>query len=345
MIDTGTSLYYPFIHPRSLGHLKAALLYWDRVRRIVPREVSLGGEHSEVEVLAENGLLLATDPEDYGDRACDTFMKHITPHAERFRIDVDTARKCLRRNQHNIHVEKVGKRVLDQLKGLGLAQQFGEWVTMHDEVGACYMFCLASEMGHGMSAPLFTDSPEEVLLGQSLLFEPSHGTPVSQTLIRAELVLPAPGAMKDVPAAKLVRFATMHSGERRRFRGMMEGIIETARTLADERAMDDYLRTKGAEIDDAVKSLRSKLAELHIGATGSVAKITVPAGVAAALAVLPISPVAAAILAGAGIAISSASVFAETKGKLRDARESSPYHYLISVEHEFGPSKNRAAIS
>jgi hypothetical protein len=32
----GTTLYYPFIHPRDANHLKAAMVYWDRVRRIVP---------------------------------------------------------------------------------------------------------------------------------------------------------------------------------------------------------------------------------------------------------------------------------------------------------------------
>jgi len=36
-ISPGTALYYPYIHPREIDHLKAALIYWDRVRRIVAR--------------------------------------------------------------------------------------------------------------------------------------------------------------------------------------------------------------------------------------------------------------------------------------------------------------------
>jgi hypothetical protein len=35
-LATGSALYYPYIHVRSLDHVKSALFYWDRVRRIVP---------------------------------------------------------------------------------------------------------------------------------------------------------------------------------------------------------------------------------------------------------------------------------------------------------------------
>ena len=35
-LATGSALYYPYIHIRSLDHIKASLIYWDRVRRIVP---------------------------------------------------------------------------------------------------------------------------------------------------------------------------------------------------------------------------------------------------------------------------------------------------------------------
>ena len=35
-LATGSALYYPYIHVRCLDHVKAALVYWDRVRRIVP---------------------------------------------------------------------------------------------------------------------------------------------------------------------------------------------------------------------------------------------------------------------------------------------------------------------
>jgi hypothetical protein len=48
--------------------------------------------------------------------------------------------------------------------------------------------------------------------------------------------------------------------------------------------------------------------------------------------------VGAAILAAAGIAVMAIACFAETRGKLRQAKLSSPYHYLISVEDDLGLS-------
>jgi hypothetical protein len=54
---------------------------------------------------------------------------------------------------------------------------------MHDKVGAFYMSCVASEMAEQMSTPLYTDSPSDAEVGQTLLFSPRSGDPVSDILI------------------------------------------------------------------------------------------------------------------------------------------------------------------
>jgi hypothetical protein len=69
-----------------------------------------------------------------------------------------------------------------------------------------------------------------------------------------------------------------------------------------------------------------------------VAKITVPTSFVSAVAIAHVSPLGAAILTAAGIAVMAIGCFAETRGKLRQAKLSSPYHYLISVENDLGLS-------
>jgi hypothetical protein len=137
-LATGSALYYPYIHVRSLDHVKAALLYWDRVRRIVPDMMRDAQNRNcafddspDARLLAERGLLVCTDPVPYENQAADTFFEHISPQAANFRIDLDAGRE-LARNKRGIHIEKIGMEFLWRLQHMGLAQKFGDWVSMHD---------------------------------------------------------------------------------------------------------------------------------------------------------------------------------------------------------------------
>jgi hypothetical protein len=96
-------------------------------------------------------------------------------------------------------------------------------------------------------------------------------------------------------------------------------------------------RTRKTEIAEAVDAMRKTQDELLTGGVVGVAKITVPTSFAGAGAIAHVSPVGAAMLAAAGIAVMAIACFAETRGKLRQAKLSSPYHYLISVENDLGP--------
>jgi hypothetical protein len=343
-LATGSALYYPYIHVRSLDHVKAALIYWDRVRRIVPDMMRRGPDRkyafddsSDARLLADRGLLIGTDPVPYENQAADKFFEHISPQAANFRIDPEAGRE-LARNKRGIHIEKIGMEFLWRLQQLGLAHKFGDWVSMHDEVGAFYMFCLASEMGQKINAALLGDSSEDAALGQSLLFEPSSSAEVSEHLLNVGISLPTPEALHDVSIAKIADFAERRAGERLRFRQEVDGIIEAARSASDPNQISDHMSTRRTEIAEAVDALRKTRDELFTGGAVGIAKITVPTSVVSAAAIACVSPAGAAILAAAGIAVMAIGCFAETRGKLRQAKLSSPYHYLISVENDLGLS-------
>jgi hypothetical protein len=338
-MSTGSTLYYPFIHPRNGNYLKSALIYWDRVRRIVPDSVTHGdhvlGDDRDNQMLTARGFLVSTRPEPYDEAAAKCFFEHIEPHIDRFQIDIETAKDLASRNR-GFHIEKFGDSVLCRLKSLGLAHAFGDWVAMHDELGAFYMFCLASEMAKGMAAPLYTDSPSDAGVGQTLLFTPRPGDPTSDTLVRLGICMPSPNQLKDIPMDNVADFAERRRAEKLEFRTAIEGIIAAAGAYGDLNAMNDYLTSERARIEKAVANLHMTIHELGVGAISGAAKITVPTAMAAGLAVLPLSHVASAILSGLGLVISGISCYAETRGKLRQARASSPYHYLLALNEELG---------
>ncbi len=243
-ISTGIALYYPYIHPRDINRVNAALIFWDRVRRIVPPSARVG-EHArddddDARLLADETLLIATPPESYEAAAADRFFQHIGPASHAFTIDLNTARELASRNR-GIHIEKIGDQVLWKLQQLGLAHPLGEWVSMHGEVGALYMFCLASEMSDAIEAPLLSDSEYDAEIGQAFLFEPQTGVDVTDTLMRAGIRLSGPAELSAIPTKEVAAFAHRRAAERQRFRIAVQGILEVVRSAADPHVLEDYL--------------------------------------------------------------------------------------------------------
>jgi hypothetical protein len=280
-------------------------------------------------------VLVATHPEPYEDAAATKFFESVEPRANLFQIDVETARGLAARNR-GLHVEKFGHKVLDKLRNLGLAHILGDQVAMHAEIGAFYMFCLASEMADQIQSPLLTDSKEEAELGQAFLFAPRPGDHVSDMLLRLGIGLPSPEQLAEVPMDRMAAFAEQRGAERQRFRLAVEEIVEAAQGFTDPNAMSDYLSSQRVMIKTAVDDLLKTIDELRVGSISNVAKITVPTGMAAGIAALHFSAEAAAILSGLGLVISGISCYAETRGKLRQAKTSSQYHYLLSISDDLG---------
>jgi len=335
-----TTLYYPYIHPRNIDHLKAALIYWDRVRRIVPKTIAIGkhatDDSGDCEFLAEQDLLVSTSPENYEAAAAQRFFSHLEPRATQFRIDIDAARDLADRN-HGIHVEKIGESALRKLRELGLAKKFGDWVMMHDKVGAFYMFCMATEIANAMNVSLMTDSPVDAELGQALLFESESKKHSSEMLLRLGISLPSAEQLSQVPLKKIVAFADKRAAEKLAFRETVEGILEAARSHKEPDAMDDFLAGERKKLEKAVRDLRSTLDELKlVGTASAAAKLTVPAGLATFMSSMSFSPTATAILGTCGLTLAAVSCFAETRGKIRQAKNASPYHYLVGIHRKLG---------
>lgn len=336
---TGTTLYYPYIHPRHADALKASLIYWDRIRRIVPDSVADGiyadDDDQDTKMLADHGLLISTSPAQYASAAAELFFEHLEGKENRFQIKIGEAKKMAARNR-GMHMEKLSGEVLHKLHQRGMAQQFGDWVYMRNEIGAFYMHCLASEMSAKMKAPLMTDSKDEAAVGEAILFQPNTDDKVTSTLAQLGIQLPTPNQLSHIPMATIISFAERRAPERQAFRQLAETLLEkvASHDMQDENALNDYILSQQVQIRDTMQNLQKTLDELKVGALSAGAKIAVPTGFTTAVAALPFSPTASAILSAVGLSWAVISCVAETRGKLRQARTSSPYHYLISLKNE-----------
>ena len=333
--NMGSALYYPYIHPRNVDRLKSALIYWDRVRRIVPSAVTEGayadGDDDDARRLADSGLLLATAPEHYKARAFERFVQHIEPHRERFTIKADEA-SDLASKHYGLHVEKMGDEAIDELMSMGLALRVNDWVAMNATAGAFFMLCLAATMASDMGSPLLSDDEVAASFGQSILFEPENADDASDWMIEVGITLPSATELANVSTRDFVGFAKHRVGERFRFRQSVDGIIKVVREIDDSNALADYVITNRIELHEAYAALKTSLGELRVDVVANAAKIAVPSRVGGSLAIRPLGGLAEGILASVGLTVSAVSCYASTRGKLRTARHDAPYHYLVATD-------------
>jgi hypothetical protein len=132
--------------------LKLALLYFDGIYRITPRNISPRDTAAILEVV-EKGLLEEILPEEkYVKEAGEKFEKEFLPLLEQgisetIGLVKDVANAFSR---YNLHLDKMRDKVRKKLESLGLAQTQGDWLLTDAYVAGSYMMCLATVMSESM---------------------------------------------------------------------------------------------------------------------------------------------------------------------------------------------------
>jgi hypothetical protein len=342
----GTALYYPYIHIRRPAYVKAALFYFDEVCRIVPNALIRGDssvaddESEDVRQLVDEGLLIATPAEGYTAQAETRFIAALErldgESRDQFIIDAPTVRAIARAGE-GIHPEKIGTRALDRLTEMGFARVHEGWVSMRRELGAAYMFYLASEMSSGMRAPLFTDSRPIAVAGETVHFDADlqDHADTTESLLHFGIAMPSPEEVANIDVTTLAKFCRDRRDEKRAFRQAIEKLAAKVPT-DDPHAFRFATREASAEVETAYSDLRASVEELGITKLSGLAKIVRPAVPALAVYATTGNELLAAGLTGLGISLEILSWYAESRGKSRRARRDSPYHYLLSMEQAVG---------
>ena len=364
--DTGTSLYYPYLEVNE-NYLKFSLLYWDCVRRIVPRGVEWQFRDSRgVQSAADHGVVRNTSPNAYLDGAAERFRAMIVPlFGSRARMRSSRfAREALRPLRHTqavslmhrgkmsgrllqeldsgqlvpIHREKMSRHLRKELSRRRLSQCEHDWIAVPVNIGGIYMSCLAAEMGEAIRAPLITDVAAIAQGGEYILFgAPSRTrepTDPSGVLLRLGIRLPKPEALARVSMTRVLRFHRRYADERIAFREKIDEIVDTASTLKDPIALEDYLATNKRQIESALRDHRKLLGELGVKSFTAFLKVGCPTAITAAVSKAAdlIDP---RVISITGLAMAMVTWWADFQGKRRAAVKSCPWHYTFEVKRKF----------
>jgi hypothetical protein len=331
------ALYYPRTHFTSPTWLKAALLYWERIVRIVPDGFSLL-DPPDVHELAAEGLVQNVSPAPYRDAAKKRFLRRLE-HALSKREALFSANGSRagapRRSYQLIAIDKVERGLLQELQAHGLASVSEDWVTMSSELADMYLVALANEIARSLYAAPATDtSPTEVpstfLAQQELSGDRSPEVPIDGYACARTIGPFRAIEGSSVPADRILRIRQRCSDERRAFRELIQDRAVAIAGLHSTQAIDAHLRDLAFELEGEASAQRRSRTASYWRDAGRVLGVGAPASIGAVVT-LSGAPALVAALGGVG---SVAAGITEWIVDRRQARHA--VQYLLCLEGVVG---------
>jgi hypothetical protein len=255
------ALYYPRTHFASLGWVKAALLYWEGLARIVP-EGFAPVDPPEVYELVAAGLIENVSPAHYQHAAGRTFLKRLQKVRGELLPCLGRARTPKRPGKYSmVHIGKIEPELLRDLKAYGLAATAGDWVTMTSEMADLYLITLGDEMGAQLHAARATDEPRcaaapAYFAQQKLVSEPNRATLIDGYAFARSLA-PFPSLeAATLPLDRVLKVRQKYERERRAFRDFIQTRASELGTFHSVEAIDSHLRDLKTELENGSESQR-----------------------------------------------------------------------------------------
>lgn len=348
----GKALYFPYIHFRDEEWLKHALLYWDCIKRIVPRSYQ-AHDSNDVRMLADAGAIQSVDPlsgkTPYAVGAANEFIPVMNSLMEK-RGNLHRGAQVTNRVKRNapevlVHVQKMDERVIRLLVTSELADRCGDWFAMDGALAGYYMLCLAAHIGEKQRTPLLSDSYEMETGGTFFQYSRSlvdlneqRDVDTGFHLAKMVMPIPHPRQLNTVSIRKLLKFRDKYESERMQFRRSIEEIAKSAASLDDPDAVKDFFEEKKKTIENEITGQEKRLDDLGVDTAFSLTCISVPTVFVAATKLFT-NPVSVAIMAGAGLAYSVVNLYSKRRVKKRKAIRNCDWHYLLTLRRKFSVRK------
>ena len=315
------ALFYPSFHLEE-NWAKVALLYWDSLARIVPKQIEheIDQSNPTAATLASENLLVNIDPADYVDMTARRFDEYLVPLFENdpnATFDAKHVSELLVETA-KIHPLKLADTLRADLLQMGVEHQEDGFLSVPEKLGGPYMLCLGTVMGERLGVPLVTDDPAFERLGEYFSFSvpptqdsAKHETvsdPAMHALFRLGLPMPTRNQLWNVPLDKVLRFRKKYEPERVSLRIAVDGVVAEAAKISDPNKMKLFWKKKKTEVDAAIMNYQRSMGALNLMALSSLFKVSGPTGVSTAILSNAgwLGAMPAMVLTGAAFAVDAA---------------------------------------
>lgn len=366
----GHALYYPHINLSNTNWLKYALLFWDKISRIVPTSVHPSDSEDVIRIRSETGFIEDYSPDEsdisntfrsfskwlentlqsggfyphYYMRYYDTMSPYFEGHEQwysRVREDTDFRRRILNSIVKSsgiwLHVEKIDRELIKRLYSLGLAlpgeNELEDWVRIDNEIGYIYMTYLAKSISQKKTMPIVTDTEES--FASSIVFESEifqdFDAQFEYKLANMLIATYLPKDINSVPIKKLFEIRKKYSDERTRFFDLVDELSRNIQFIDSESALKDALQHHKESLIIQTKDLQKIYDSLGIETVVKFLGLSIPAVLVSLTGIIPVEYEPLGITAG--IALGLAGTVNAVK-KERTQLRSRPLSYLLNIYSE-----------
>jgi hypothetical protein len=342
-MSSGVSLYYPYIHIQDEGWLKSSLLYWDRVRRIVPDGFE-PKDWGDCYAAAEAGVLVRASPTPYLFETAQRFRSKIPALLAEINrrgesLEVQDPAPAERNRDIRIHTEKMEYTLRRFLIEEQIATVRGEWMVSHPDVTDWYMTCLTTVMSEKIGSPIVTDRKRNNDVGEYL----THANPTpgeenieqGRAMLRLRIPFPDADRVAKVPIRKILRLREKYADQRRNLRDAVEELMKEIPTISDANDLRDHLRDKEARLNSAIQEQRRAADRFYNKTLPSFLQISAPTGLLALGINAGMPPFILTVIGAGAVALLARGWWAKFKDD-EAAIKAKPYQYLLTLEDRFG---------
>lgn len=362
----GHAIYYPHINLTNKNWLKYALLFWDKISRIVPHSVNPSDSEDVIRIRSEIEFI-----EDYHPEGWDTsnaankffrtfrhwieepelvdFYRHRYPeifeemfhwrhrrrhgHPDMFRFFGAVAQE----QGTYIHVQKLDQELKEYLYCTGVAvpgeNKWSDWLKIDGELGLLYMTYLASSIGENTSRPTVTDSGT-CFTASSILrrdIERRDNEEFECGLGNLLIASYAPKDMNAVTVDRLIEFRKKYESYRLAFFDSIATICHEIPKVENKDQLKDALQHHGKSLRIQTDDLRKQFEDMRIEPVLRFIVISLPTACTTLIEYVPdtFDP----LIVGGAILLGFASATQSFK-KDRRSLQDNPLSYLLSLQSE-----------
>jgi hypothetical protein len=336
-MELANALYFPYLEIRNETWLKTAALYYSKLLRIVPAEVTVRDGNAARELVDGCGFIENVEGSDEAEIVAIDFVNEMRQKSPWPQTLPDMFRK--RRDFKSIqfptrlHVNKLTYSTLGALAEMGLAEDYRRlaprqhWIKVEPRAAAIYMTMLAERIAERRGISTVTDDLLFQQWSRYFCFEPANARSNPVTFRVPELVIrtAVPKAIEKISVAKIIQFRKKHQAERLRFFDAISRLSKDLLLVQDQSALEDLVRQHEATVLDAVEQLKRSLMGVQVDSVAGLIGVSLPP----LLAQIVHTPSAAMIAGGISIAAGIKSFgFWRQYTRIRDA---SPWGYVLSL--------------
>lgn len=362
----GHAIYYPHINLTNKNWLKYALLFWDKISRIVPHSVTPSDSEDVIRIRSEIGFIEDYHPERWDtSNAASKFFRTFRHWIEDPEI-VDYYRhrypeifedlfhwRHRRRHRHPdmfrffgaiaqqegtyIHVQKLDRDLKEYLYCLGVAMpgenEWSDWVRIDGELGLLYMTYLASSIGENTSRPTVTDYGPCFAASSVLRRDVEHRRNEELECGLGNLLIAsyAPKDMNAVTMERLIEFRKKYESDRLGFFDSIASLCKDIPKVESEDQLKDALNHHGASLRKQTDELKKQFEDMRIEPVLRFIGISLPTACTSLIEYVPdnFDP----LIIGGGVLLGFAGA-AQSIRNDRRSLQSNPLSYLLSLQSE-----------